>query len=114
MSHAAMSRDNGPIIADGLRPGDRRLFWWTFLAAAAILVWNPAILYLQSTPMTEPLLVGASFASLLAVDRWFAAPEGRTGDAAWRAGGWIAILVLSRYEGWCIASGLIIVAIAGA
>jgi hypothetical protein len=84
------------------------VFRLTHSAAAALLLpfvilANPDVLYLQSTPMTEPLLFGLSFASLLAVDIWIESGGTR---AAHRAGLIMAALVLTRYEGWFIAGAL--------
>jgi hypothetical protein len=55
------------------------------LAAPAIILLNPNVLYLQSTPMTEPLLFALSLASLAAVDRWIETPTPKT--MAW--GRWL-------------------------
>jgi hypothetical protein len=74
-----------------------------------VLLTNPSVLYLQSTPMTEPLLFGLSLVSLQAVDRWIGRPEHRE---ARRAGMALAALVLTRYEGWLIGGLLIALAFA--
>jgi hypothetical protein len=81
-------------------------FWTAIIAPLGILA-NPNVLYLQSTPMTEPLLIGISLLALDAVDEWL-----QTGQphARRRAGWWLAALVLVRYEGWLIAAGLVAVA----
>jgi len=77
------------------------------VTAPALILANPNVLYLQSTPMTEPLLLGLSLASLAAVDRWISAPSPRTT----RVAGWLlAALVLTRYEGWFVTIGLLTVA----
>ena len=64
---------------------------------------NPNVLYLQSTPMTEPMLFGLACLALVGVDAWLT-------DGAKRhtrlAGCALAALVLTRYEGWCIAGAL--------
>ena len=68
---------------------------------------NPNVLYLQSTPMTEPLLIGASLVALHTVGKFLAsggAPE------LTRAGLSLAALVLIRYEGWLVAAGLVAIA----
>jgi hypothetical protein len=65
---------------------------------------NPNVLYLQSTPMTEALLFGLSLLALLAVDTWLG--SGRVRDAH-VAGGVLAALVLTRYEGWLIGGALV-------
>src|SRR5215467_8622601 len=38
--------------------------------ATALLVLNPNVLYLQSTPMTEPLLFATTFLAVALVARW--------------------------------------------
>jgi hypothetical protein len=40
------------------------------LVATVLLVLNPNVLYLQSTPMTEPLLFGTTFLAVTLVARW--------------------------------------------
>src|SRR5688500_7720010 len=40
------------------------------LVAPATMLLNPNLLYLQSTPMTEPLLIGLACLCLVAVDGW--------------------------------------------
>ncbi len=74
------------------------------LAAPALILANPNLLYLQSTPMTEPLLLGLAGLSVLAVDRWIEQPTSRT---TWQARAALAALTLTRYEGWCFAVALI-------
>jgi hypothetical protein len=74
------------------------------LAAPALVLANPNLLYLQSTPMTEPLLLGLAGLSVLAVDRWLEQPTART---TWHARAALAALSLTRYEGWCFAVALI-------
>jgi hypothetical protein len=76
------------------------------LAAPALILANPNLLYLQSTPMTEPLLLGLMGLSVLAVDRWIEQPSPRT---TWQARAALAALALTRYEGWCFAAAVITV-----
>jgi hypothetical protein len=77
------------------------------IATPAIILANPNLLYLQSTPMTEPLLLGLAFVSLWLVDRWIERPDRRR---SWHASLALAALMLTRYEGWCIAVALVSVA----
>jgi hypothetical protein len=74
------------------------------IAAPLLILANPNVLYLQSTPMTEPLLIGLSLAAVVAVDGWTRNPRAGTRR---HAGLVLAALVLTRYEGWFIAYGLI-------
>ena len=67
--------------------------------AAALYALNPNILYLQSTPMTEPLLFALSALQVLSFTRWVL--SGRLTVAA--DVGWITVLAcLTRYEAWPI------------
>jgi hypothetical protein len=74
------------------------------IAAPFLILLNPNVLYLQSTPMTEPMLLGLSLVALSAVDRWRREPDRRRAAGAAAA---LAGLVLTRYEGWFIAAALI-------
>ena len=67
------------------------------IATAAILLTNPNLLYLQSTPMTEPLLLGLLAAGLLAT---ILALEAGTTRALLRASGVVTLPFLTRYEAW--------------
>jgi hypothetical protein len=49
-------------------------------AAAALLMLNPDVLYLQSTPMTEPLLFGTTFLAIALIGEWSANCEPRTAN----------------------------------
>ena len=48
--------------------------------AAALLMLNPDVLYLQSTPMTEPLLFGTTFLAVALIGEWSANCEPRTAN----------------------------------
>src|SRR5687768_14580223 len=74
------------------------------VVAPAAMLLNPNLLYLQSTPMTEPLLIGLACLCLVAVDGWVHDP--RPARRHW-AGLTIVALMLTRYEGWCVAGALI-------
>jgi hypothetical protein len=76
--------------------------WIGGAVAAALLMLNPDVLYLQSTPMTEPLLFGTTFLAVSLVGQWAAAP------ASTRAAGWACIAaVLTRYEAFPIVAAAI-------
>jgi hypothetical protein len=66
-------------------------------AAAGILALNPNLLYLQSTPMTEPIFLACLMAVL-----YFTVRFGRTQSLAPAIGAGIAAAAgsLTRYEGW--------------
>jgi len=80
------------------------------VAAPLAVLLNPNVLYLQSTPMTEPLLIGGALLALAAVGDWLREPGRRLER---RAGLVLAALVLIRYEGWLVAAALLALAAIG-
>ena len=71
------------------------------LLAAALYAANPNTLYLQSTPMTEPMLFGLTTLQVFLFTRWVLAGEL---DVP-RAAGWVTVLAcLTRYEAWPITA----------
>ncbi len=78
--------------------------WAIAVAVPLVILLNPNVLYLQSTPMTEPLLFGLSLAALVSMDRWLqqSGPE-----QTLRTGTVLAALMLTRYEGWFITAALV-------
>jgi hypothetical protein len=70
------------------------------ITAVALLVLNPDVLYLQSTPMTEPLLFGTTAAALALTIAWIDAGASRWPHAP---GALLAAACLTRYEAWPIA-----------
>ena len=80
---------------------------WAGVVAMAVPLLNPGWLYLQATPMTEPLFLGLVGALALFVVRWrVAAREADLVAAAVCSG--LACLV--RYEAWPIAAAAAVVA----
>jgi hypothetical protein len=95
------------------------------IVASTLLMLNPDILYLQSTPMTEPLLFGTTFLAVSLIGGWTTrltpASGGPTSLAAsatsfvataapasTRAAGWACIAaVLTRYEAFPIIASAI-------
>ncbi|MGE5245411.1 MAG: hypothetical protein ACM3SQ_14385 [Betaproteobacteria bacterium] len=66
------------------------------VVAAAVFALNPNTLYLQSTPMTEPLLLGLDALAVALLLAWL---DGRR--VATSAVGWsFALACLTRYEAW--------------
>ena len=65
--------------------------------AGILIAANPNLLYLQSTPMTEPLLLALLMASTWCLLVWV-----ETGQLRWhRASGWmLSAASLTRYEAW--------------
>jgi|CXWL01.1.fsa_nt_gi hypothetical protein len=76
------------------RTGHPRLAWLGTL----LVILNPSLLYLQSTAMTEPLLLAFLTASVAALDRW--ADADHPGGSLAVAGLCAALAVGTRYDGW--------------
>jgi hypothetical protein len=78
-------------------------------AAAALLLVNPNVLYLQSTPMTEPLLFGTTLVAVALVANWV-----DRGAPNWpRAAGLaVAAASMTRYEAWPVCAALLALAFA--
>src|SRR5262249_57549421 len=82
------------------------------VAASALLMLNPNVLYLQSTPMTEPLLFGTTFLAVALIAEWAVSiPNGPASNSQAprsRAAGWSSIAaVLTRYAAWPIVAAAI-------
>jgi hypothetical protein len=94
--------------------------WLAGALCAALLMMNPDVLYLQSTPMTEPLLFGTTFLAVVLIARWLEhvtppSPLRGFGPTAARRismpAGWACIAaVLTRYEAWPIIATAIALA----
>ena len=96
--------------------------------AAALLMLNPNVLYLQSTPMTEPLLFATSFLAVMSIAEWTARvsrlstpnlqiptpnqlPSPNSQRRLSQAAGWSCVAaVLTRYEAWPIVATAIALA----
>ena len=78
------------------------------VAGSAVFVLNPNVLYLQATPLSEPLLLGTSVFAVALLLRWSAAD--RTADLKIRptstqtVGGAFALACLTRYEAWPVTA----------
>jgi hypothetical protein len=73
----------------------------------AIIALNPNLLYLQATPMTEPLLLALLLPGVASLVAWV-----RT-DGAWppsRAGILLALACLTRYEAWPVTAAAVVLA----
>jgi len=73
-------------------------------AGAVVLASQPDVLYLQSTPMTEPLLMALTLGGVALTWRW--AAEGAEGPPT-AAGVVLGLACLTRYEAWPIAAAAI-------
>jgi hypothetical protein len=78
------------------------------VVSAALLVLNPNLLYVHVTPMTEPLLLAATLASVLLLREWLVTSStGRVPASL----GWVLFLTTwTRYEAWPILASAIGVA----
>lgn len=76
-------------------------------AAAALLMANPNVLYLQSTPMTEPLLFGTTLLAVAWTIDWVDRGGGRD---VMKPGLAVAAACMTRYEAWPICAVLLALA----
>ncbi len=75
--------------------------------AASLFALNPNVLYLQSTPMTEPLLFALAALAVLNLVEWATSDTPKARPIA----GWtIVAACLTRYEAWPIAGAAIVAA----
>jgi hypothetical protein len=88
------------------------------LAATAVFALNPNVVYLQSTPMTEPLLIALSAVALASAIRAISGTSrplrssGRDGitaaarpvESRTQVGLWFALACLTRYEAWPVTA----------
>jgi hypothetical protein len=78
-------------------------------AAATLLLVNPNVLYLQSTPMTEPLLFGTTLVAMALVADWV---DRGAPDWPLTAGLAVAAACMTRYEAWPVCAALLSLAFA--
>ena len=79
------------------------------LTGAALMMLNPNVLYLQSTPMTEPLLFGLSLLAIALTARAVdPPPEGGSHTLASAA---LAAACMTRYEAWAITAAVVALAV---
>ena len=76
------------------------------LLAAALFALNPNVLYLQSTPMTEPMLFALSALVVLHLAQWVMS----TGCTSARRPVTIVTACLTRYEAWPIVGAAMAIA----
>jgi hypothetical protein len=85
------------------------------MLAAALFAFNPNVLYLQSTPMTEPLLFALSALVVLHLTQWALASTSYVDSNATvrvrPAACWtIVAACLTRYEAWPITGAAVVLA----
>jgi hypothetical protein len=82
--------------------------WIGGAVAAALMMLNPDVLYLQSTPMSEPLLFATTFLAIALVARWAMEVAPRATPSrppTTMAAGWALVAAsLTRYEAWPIVA----------
>jgi hypothetical protein len=76
--------------------------------AGLILILNPNLLYLQSTPMTEPLLLALTMVVILWMYEWLAAPV--PGPPPAKLGWAMFGAMWTRYEAWPVVCAVFVIA----
>ncbi|MGE3511309.1 MAG: hypothetical protein AB7N65_20760 [Vicinamibacterales bacterium] len=72
---------------------------WATVAAAAMFGLNPSLLYLQATPMTEPLFLACTLAAVAQLMAWTRQPGPTT-----VMGLFFAAACWTRYEAWPVSA----------
>jgi hypothetical protein len=75
------------------------------LAGSVVFALNPNVLYLQATPLTEPLLLALTIAGIAALMEWC-----QSSRCAPLAGATLALACLTRYEAWPVAGAAVALA----
>jgi hypothetical protein len=78
------------------------------VAGVAVFALNPNVLYLQSTPMTEPLLLATTTVAIAMTIAW--SRRGAGCEGAGYVGGAFALACLTRYEAWPVTISALIAA----
>ena len=78
------------------------------VVSVTLLALNPNLLYLQATPMTEPLLVGLSALVVLWLFEWTRSDRD---EVPARLGLALAALAWTRYEGWAVVGSAIVASV---
>src|SRR5215470_339697 len=98
---------------------------WAAAVAAGVFVLNPNVLYLQSTPMTEPLLMALTLLAVAILMAWCDDQNRTRGETTERETmrrpdghvsvamvGWaFALACMTRYEAWPVTAAALIGAI---
>jgi hypothetical protein len=78
------------------------------ITCTALLVLNPNLLYLHTTPMTEPLLLAATFLVVLWLVEWLDAPEAGSWEpragVPWKLVCALCAAMWTRYEAWPVVA----------
>ena len=78
------------------------------VTGTALLLLNPNLLYLQATPMTEPLLLALLFVMTLWLYEWVPLNQDRVPG---RLAGALVAAMLTRYEAWPVVGAAIAAAV---
>ena len=88
---------------------------WAGAAGASVFALNPNVLYLQATPMTEPLLIALMLIAVALLMKWCTTPAEldrflqRRGAAT--VGLAFALACLTRYEAWPVTVAALVAAV---
>jgi hypothetical protein len=91
--------------------------WAAAAAGALVFALNPNVLYLQATPMTEPLLMALMVVSIGLLTAYCVSAAGSIGGVCGRApsstlvGVAFALACLTRYEAWPVTIGALLAAV---
>ena len=77
---------------------------WASSAAIFVFVINPNLLYLQSTPMTEPLLLGLTLAAVAMTLDWCSSERSSLRTRPWSIGIVFALACLTHYGAWPVTA----------
>ncbi len=80
------------------------------IAGAAVFALNPNVLYLQSTPMTEPLLLATTTVAVAMMIAWCDRDVHEQSPANRPVGIVLALACLTRYEAWPVTISALIAA----
>lgn len=79
---------------------------WAAVAGAGVFALNPNVLYLQSTPMTEPLLMALTLAAVALLMAWCEGTITRS-----PVGVAFAAACMTRYEAWPVTASALVAAV---
>lgn len=75
------------------------------LLAAAIFIFNPSVVYFQSTPMTELVFMASLLVAVFFFKRWL---DNQTNARLVAAGVAMTVATLARYEAWPVAAASVV------
>jgi hypothetical protein len=81
------------------------------VAGAAVFALNPNVLYLQSTPMTEPLLMGLVTLAVATLFDWCNGTSAGGRPRPTTVGWLLALACLTRYEAWPVTAASLAAAV---